>query len=269
MKETAQKQKYYCGYIPLGNEPSLSKRERLSKQYLKKFHKKKTSKFLAFISNSFDWRNHNGDNYLSPIKNQGACNSCVAFAAVAVVESMLKIANGPAINIILSEAQLFYCVGRTQNATCFSGWSMEPSQIAFHNIGVPDNACYPYTDIDQNCSNLCADWQNRVVKTSGYVILHGPDEIKSHIVNRGPVQTAFTMYTDFYNNYGNIKGIYHLDPAARALRAHCVCIVGFDDLGEYWICKNSWGDWGENGFFRIGYGECGIDAYAFGPNGLL
>merc|ERR1712230_248712 len=44
---------------------------------------------------------------------------------------------------------------------------------------------------------------------------------------------------------------------------HAVVIVGWgesDDLGKYWIVKNSWGSgWGENGYFRI---ERGTNAHA-------
>ena len=42
---------------------------------------------------------------------------------------------------------------------------------------------------------------------------------------------------------------------------HIVAVVGYDDAEQYWICKNSWGsEWGENGYFKIKYGECKIDS---------
>lgn len=42
---------------------------------------------------------------------------------------------------------------------------------------------------------------------------------------------------------------------------HLVAVVGWDDVGGYWIVKNSWGPgWNaaEDGFFRLYYGECGL-----------
>jgi C1A family cysteine protease len=43
---------------------------------------------------------------------------------------------------------------------------------------------------------------------------------------------------------------------------HCVSIVGYDDAGAYWIAKNSWGSgWGDQGFFKIAYGQCRIESY--------
>jgi hypothetical protein len=44
---------------------------------------------------------------------------------------------------------------------------------------------------------------------------------------------------------------------------HATLIVGYDDTQNCWISKNSWGrSWGDNGFFRIAYGEVKIDDYA-------
>ena len=40
---------------------------------------------------------------------------------------------------------------------------------------------------------------------------------------------------------------------------HEVAVVGYNDTGSYWIAKNSWGSgWGDAGFFKIAYGQCGF-----------
>jgi len=47
---------------------------------------------------------------------------------------------------------------------------------------------------------------------------------------------------------------------------HAVTVVGYDDEEGYWIAKNSWGtDWGDAGWFKIAYGQCGIDDYVYVP----
>jgi hypothetical protein len=73
--------------------------------------------------------------------------------------------------------------------------------------------------------------------------------------------TGMNVYEDFYYYNG---GIYK-EAYGGYLADHAICIVGYNDSQGYWICKNSWGlRWGENGWFKIGYGECGIgNSFAF------
>jgi hypothetical protein len=49
-----------------------------------------------------------------------------------------------------------------------------------------------------------------------------------------------------------------------------VCVVGYNDMGQYCICKNSWGKWfGESGYFTIAYDECGIDSFMDATEGAV
>jgi parallel beta-helix repeat protein len=46
-----------------------------------------------------------------------------------------------------------------------------------------------------------------------------------------------------------------------SINGHSVVITGYNQTGQYWIVKNSWGkNWmNDGGYFKIGFGECNIE----------
>jgi len=93
----------------------------------------------------------------------------------------------------------------------------------------------------------------------------GEAAIQKMIMMGGPVETAFTVYSDFelYTS-----GIYHHVSGSMA-GGHAVRMVGWGvDKGvKYWKIANSWNPyWGEKGFFRIlrGTNEGGIEDQVVG-----
>jgi len=89
---------------------------------------------------------------------------------------------------------------------------------------------------------------------------HGEQEIQEMIMAGGPVETAFTVYSDFENYAG---GIYHHVTGGFA-GGHAVKIVGWgvESGVKYWKIANSWNPyWGEDGYFRIrrGNNEGGVE----------
>jgi len=208
---------------------------------------------------AYDLRNVGGKNFITPIKDQGGCGSCVAFGVCAALEGMFRVQrNDPNLAVDLSEAHLFFCQGRAQGVTCATGWMPGAAYTCATNTGIADEACYPYDTSKTDCSGLCADWPSRVTRATGSMSLAAAD-IKSVITSRGPVSACFVVYNDFFSYVG---GVYH-HVSGGVAGGHCIAIVGYDDNLKCWICKNSWGTgWGENGFFRIGYGECSIESWA-------
>ena len=197
---------------------------------------------------SIDWRNHNGQNWITPVHTQGTCSSCVAFATCAVLEARLRILlNDATRSIDLAEADLFFC---GCGNCCETGWKVEPALQYCQDFGIGLEEDFPYHPWDQDCVEISSvitirDWRSYIRDTP-----------RKLAIAKGPVIAGMEVYEDFYYYKG---GIYE-QVDGDFLGLHAVAVVGYNDAQEYWIIKNSWStNWGERGFARIGYGECGID----------
>jgi Papain family cysteine protease/FlgD Ig-like domain len=202
------------------------------------------------LPGSYSWIELDG---VTPVRHQGGCGSCWAFAGIAAMESMIKIYSG--VEMDLSEQQILSCA--TPGHGCEGGWSDTVWSHA-RNHGLVDEACMPYmADDEVPCTE---DECEKIASAKNwYSIPNGVDEIKTALYEFGPVKTSFFVYNDFYYYEG---GCYeHADEVNGT--NHAVLIVGWDDdacEGEgAWLIKNSWGTgWGENGYFWIKYGNSNV-----------
>ncbi len=208
----------------------------------------------------FDWRNVSGANWLTPIKNQGGCGSCWAFAAIGGVEAATKISrNDPYFDLDLAEE---YLVSTCSSAgDCDGGWP-DVALGFINDSGVPDEPCFPYTATDQECSNRCSTWDRRLWYITDYreVTVNTIDDIKQDLVEHGPLVAIMDISSIEFdeNGIGRCPTTEGID--------HAVVIVGYNDTGGYWIIRNSWGTgYQEGGYFKLGYGECYLDSGFWGP----
>lgn len=229
----------------------------------------------AELPESFDWRDFDGD-WTTPIRNQGQCGSCVAHAAVAVMESLTNVFMlSPNLDIDLSESDLFAC---GCGNCCKSGWTLEEAAQHLQDVGVAEEACHPYQPFDAACKGGVCQRDNFIFF---YRRLNTLAEMKKSLYLNGPLLARMAVYRDFKHYAG---GVYRPKAGSSLVGGHAVTIVGYDDAGGYWIVKNSWGtQWGESqfrttcsalppkfapptasncGWFRIAYGAALIDQYA-------
>jgi C1A family cysteine protease len=209
---------------------------------------------------TFDLRDVGGRNYCTPVRDQGNCGSCVSFGVSATLEHVLRFSQrDPNLAVDLSEAHLFYCHGRADGRTCDTGWMPDRALTACVDKGVATEECYPYTPGDQDCTGLDPNWQNsRAVVTQWQGISGNPASMKRAIATYGSVVACLYVYQDFY---AYRTGVYR-QTSGELAGGHCITLTGYDDVQGCWIGKNSWGTgWGEEGFFKIAYGECGIEEF--------
>lgn len=211
-----------------------------------------------FGKEKWDWREVDGQNWLSPVGDQGNCGSCVAFASVAVLEGQMTISSKLSwLKPQYSQQALFDC----GQGSCKVGWLPEWSIYQLKTIGVPDLSCAPYqlggTGQNGIClENYCDNQSSRTVKiessSTPSTRFGGSDKKVKEALKQGPLLTTMNAREDFLYYKG---GIYKTKNSKKA-GGHAVALVGFDDEKKAWLIKNSWGlDWGESGYGWVSYSD--------------
>ncbi|HVP36732.1 MAG TPA: C1 family peptidase [Terriglobales bacterium] len=200
----------------------------------------------------FDWRD---SSIVTPVKNQGSCGSCWAFAATGAFEAAIKKHDG--IEYDLSEQQVVSCNVYVENG-CDGGWA-ETAYELFQRHGAILESAMPYQA--SGTVPCTQDLYPVVAKLKSWQYVDNDVNAIKAAILIGPVYSGFSVYHDFdsYSSgcYQHTSGYYRGE--------HAIVIVGWDDnacgTGQgAWICKNSWGaNWGGlHGYFYIKWGDCGI-----------
>ena len=238
-----------------------------------KYEKPLTSK-TSTLPSSWDWRSQ-----CTPVKDQGICEDCWAYATVGDLECNILIHDGVTKDIseeFVTDCAMVNCLG------CPSGCTG----------GICANFVWLRACIDANSAGGGAVWETEDPTTCNITGVAGTceepyashdsidryadiggqdsngvpsvDSIKFRIFYDGPVFVAANC-ANWENGY--IGGIWVASGATTT--NHAICLVGWkdttvvDNSGGYWILRNSWGShWGINGYMYISYGSdlVGCDA---------
>lgn len=194
----------------------------------------------------------------TPVKDQGGCGSCWAFATTGVVESLIARADG--VSRDLSEQYLLSC--NAQRYSCAGGW------VAFDlfedaipageaSAGAVYGADQPYLGADAPCG-AAHPHHERLVQWGA--VEGDVTSLKQGLLDHGALWVGLCADGPFSAYAGGV-----FEGSSCGAPNHAVTLVGWDDAdGGYWIIKNSWGAaWGEQGYMRLRYGANQIGAAAY------
>lgn len=200
---------------------------------------------------------------MSPVKNQGGCGSCWAFASIALCEWYLKNHDVPQYET-LSDQHLVDC--DLSNGGCNGGWPTKSLNYLF--VNGTSNSKYAYTATRGTCQSPLPYPRNKKCPKAIYewnLSATGNDDRLRQVLTKTPVLGAMNVISSFFQYK---SGIYTPTNCTNQVN-HAILVVGHgvDNVTnqKYWICRNSWGTgWGEGGYFKMDANtpnQCGISSY--------
>jgi cathepsin B len=243
------------------------------------------------IPTSFDARDKwpQCKNVIGNIRDQSACGSCWAVSSASVMSDRLCIGTNGKSQVSISAGDVMSCC-EDCGYGCEGGWPARAFDY-FVNTGVVTggewhgSGCQPYPlepcghHEDHNypdcqgmyqtpqCQQSCQAGYNVTFPndkhkgSSAYTIDRDVAKIQQEIMDNGPVDATYQVFSDFYNYQ---SGVYR-HVSGGSVGWHAVRIIGWGEQNgtPYWVVANSWHqDWGMNGYFWIirGQDECSIES---------
>lgn len=202
-----------------------------------------------------------------PIKDQGGCGACWAFATNSAFENRLRQIDN--VTRDLSEQYLVSC----GFGSCSGSGPAFEAYVDAVPAGEPGAGAvyeqdFPYVAADTPCNAPHVHHEKVINEGERVQILWTQEEMIAHtkaaIYYEGPVVVGAC-------GDGNLSaytgGIFR---TVTDCMNHNLVLTGWDDNGGdgYWLARNSWGSgWGEAGTARIAYGADSLDLMNYGVYG--
>ena len=192
--------------------------------------------------------------FCSPVEDQMHLGSCVAQAIVGAFELLIN-KDSPDKFLDLSRLFLYYNARLLENfVEVDSGAYTRDGVKAATRWGICSEALWPYLidkfdDLPDKESYF--DAEKRIIRK--YYRADTIEDIITALHNGYPVVASMNVFEGFDDlpEHGKLPIPSLTD---YMLGSHAICIVGYDNIEKYFICRNSFGEqWGDQGYFYMPY----------------
>lgn len=200
---------------------------------------------LTELATEVDWE-------VTPVKNQGSCGSCWAFAAMGAIEHAHILKTGE--HVSLAEQQFVDC----SQYECEGGWPHDAMDLV-KNAPIYTTASYPY----KARRGQCLTGTDSGVRISGHMKVGKSESALLQVLQKQAIVVLVGADSSFTSYRSGV-----INSPSKCEMNHAVLATGYS--AEFIKIKNSWGTgWGESGFMRMkrttdGCGPFGL--YMYGLN---
>jgi C1A family cysteine protease len=223
---------------------------------------------LHLVSTKVDLRKE-----MSGVEDQGELGSCVANAVLSGCEHLWKRAKvrkyyqASRLWLYYKLRELLVQAGEIASTDEDSGAYVRDAIKILASLGVPNEAAWPYkVDRFRVVPPVHLEKKALPFRIGKYYRLSNVSQIKEALQRGFTVSFGMNIYESFYQEKNGVIPVPQTNEAY--VGGHAMQIVGFDDLNQWFIVRNSWGkDWGDNEegddfwtFEIIGHGETSLVA---------
>ncbi len=190
----------------------------------------------------------------APIEDQGQLGSCTSFATGAAIRYARK-KQGLA-DFVTSHLFLYYNSRSKSTKTVDAGATIRDAIKAAAKQGDCPETDWPY-DISKFASKPPTQAYQDALKDRAITYLsvaQDGTQMKNCLAQGFPIVIGFTVYDSFESDAVAQSGVVPMPGRGESvLGGHAVLVCGYRDDRQQWICRNSWGQWGDQGYFYMPY----------------
>lgn len=188
---------------------------------------------------------------MSPVRDQGAEGTCVAFAAAVGMKEHQELIERRQL-IGLSPRDLYAECKKADGIPNEEGTYIRVAMKVLARRGVCREECWPYRPYqeDSPCPDAARQASDFRIKTYGR--LSGLEEMEESLTLNGPFLAGVEVFPEWFETSDGKISLPR--PGVSPLGGHAVCVVGFDHAAACFKFKNSWSaNWGDRGYGYLSY----------------